>query len=631
MSTTTLADCVEALEHARATGAARQREHAAHLWRRHRAELAPAATSPADRLLVAHLEALTSLADADEGQIAVAEAMAVADVLQDSGDVAGAVLHILACLRRQVPAEIDEQQAATFVAQADRLVAETQRGCQGPEVAAVRYAVTALLQGVAMARLRAVPDAGPDDPVLEAVERRCRRGVEQALPLVEAAGTEELDAMQRAAWAMLLRERAALAEGQEHVDTLRQAMALLPEGFRVGERAAVGLALAESLEFVGAEQEVAFLAEQAIEDARRAGLWSVAGAAHALGARIALRGGDLAAAIAEQERAAAAHAEAGDVLQASRAYHALASMVQQAGHPEAAATLADEALMALEEHLHEEGADGTRAPSPAAVRTATDLATLAARCQETRGLPEEAAALARHAVAWARHGDDPTELFDALELVGDTTPDDDEAVAAYDEAVALAPGAEAWSATLWARRERARRLARARGLPTARAALDEVRRDLAAVRDDDAAPQGRRTEARRELLRLDEHEADMMAEFGDPAGALALAEGLDAAFRALGDERGARRSALVLSRVLLARDDPRRAVEVLETAAEQARTAGTPDEVLCLGGAMARTLEQLGRHQESERAWTRYTVDADLVTGPAVGGGTDPAAAAGLG
>ena len=266
--------------------------------------------------------------------------------------------------------------------------------------------------------------------------------------------------------------------------------------------------------------------------------------------------------------------------------------------------------MAFEDHLHAEQESRGVTPPRSAMFVAGALAYLAATCQRDAGDPVEAVALALHSASWSRHVGDSHAEAEALQLAGDLTPDAAAALPLYERAIGAFDQCGAWPRAAECRRARARRIAETEGPAAAHTALAEARLALDAVltrcRTTPDADPGEAAAAQWQILSLAEETVDILTEYGQAEAALAFDSGLEAAYRAMGDERSARRSVLTRARTLVALNRPREAIEQLTVVANEALAAADTEEALYLGGSMAQMLDSLGRHQEAERAWARY-------------------------
>ncbi|HET9654466.1 MAG TPA: hypothetical protein VFP72_03880, partial [Kineosporiaceae bacterium] len=99
----------------------------------------------------------------------------------------------------------------------------------------------------------------------------------------------------------------------------------------------------------------------------------------------------------------------------------------------------------------------------------------------------------------------------------------------------------------------------------------------------------------------------VLAAAGQLPGALHAAQGLDEAFRALGDARSARDVVGLRAQVLEELGRAEECLTELHEAALEARSAGDERQALQLGGFLAAFLDDLGRHGEADTVWTLFT------------------------
>jgi tetratricopeptide (TPR) repeat protein len=614
-------------------------------WRRTRglpiAEQVPALTG-------ARLEAALAISDLDAGTVSLHDARGAARLLHAAGDPAGALLHELACLRRE-PALGGDPDAV--LARAQSLVAMgSQPG--GTATAALYVGLVALRQALGL----------PTAPV-----------VEQGLAALASTDPAGMDAVQRACAALLLRDRAAALPDADRRATLERALALLGPGERVRERALVALALATSLEGSGEHERARDLLAEAADDAAAAGDPGLARhAAHALG-RVCHLSGDLPAAVEVFRNLLVELGPDADPLLLAQARQDLAHALHGSGAAVVAAELAETALDDLEDRLAEQGVtsaddfdwvelgetvvedvqagadEGVQATAriplapllplpgglnqpggaiqpgdgdgrtagvagaagvataagelPAEAELAGTLAFTAALLARDLGEDVVACGLAQRSAAWHRGYGSAEAEAESLELAASVGPDPLEAVGMLDRAATLHAQAGRWIPAATCRRGLTLPLLEVAGLGAAEHALARVQAELRAVQPSDAD----RHRLAWEQVALADQAARMLASAGQLNRALKASQGLERAFRALGDASSAREVVGLRSRVLEELGRSEECLTELHDAALEARSAGDERQALQLGGYLAAFLDDLGRHDEADTVWVLFT------------------------
>lgn len=589
-----------------------QAERAAVLrtWRRARGH--PAATQ-VPSLIGARLEAALAIEALDTGTVSLHDARGAARLLREAGDPMGALLHELACLRRE---PVPGGDPGAVLAQAESLV---MRGSQlaGPGSACLHVGLVALRQELGL----------PTGPAIE-------QGLAH-LTSVDPAGT---DAVQRGCLALLLRDRAAELDGPDRAATLERASGLLGPGERVHERARVVLALATSLERSGELTRARELLAQAADDAAAAGDPRLAAhAAHALG-RVCHLAGDLPAAVEVFRNLLAVLGPDADPLLLAQVRQDLAHTLRDGDAVVVAAELAETALDDLEDRLAETGLTspddldwvelgGTAAerglaedlgdaqipdptddaPDPVEVLPEAELAgTLAfTAALFARDLGEDAVAtgLAQRSAAWHRGYGLAEAEAESLELAARVCPDPWEAVGMLHRAGRLHARDGRWIAAATCRRGLTLPLLEVAGLGAAEHALARAQAALEVVHPSEAD----RQRLAWERVALADQAARMLAAAGQLHRALQACRGLDTAFRALDDARSARDVIGLRARMLEELGRAEECLTELHEAALEARSAGDERQALQLGGYLAAFLDDLGRHDEAETIWQLFT------------------------
>jgi tetratricopeptide (TPR) repeat protein len=579
-------------------------------WQRSRPD-----TAQLPPLVIARLEAALAIDALDAGDVSLHDARGTASLLREVGDPMGALLHELACLRRE-PALGGDPHGA--LARAESLVAKgSQPGVPEP----------CLSVGLAALRQAAGLPVGP--------------AVERGLALLSSTDPAELTAVQRGCLALLLRDRAGELPEPYRQTTLQYALGLLGPGERVRERALVALALGTSLERAGAIEQARQLLAEAADDAAAAGDPGLAAhAAHALGRACQLTG-DLPAAVDVFRNLLAQLGPGAAPPLLAQARQDLAHVLHDSGRTIVAAELAQTALDDLEDHLAAGGlttpddldwaelgeivagdggdggdgggdrattsgrtdlAGGANAVLPEAELAGT-LAFTAALFARDLGEDAHACGLAQRSAAWHRGYGMARAEAESLELAAQTSPDLLEAAGMLHRAGELHAEEGRWIAAATCRRGLTLPLLEVAGLGAAEHALARAQAALQAVRPSE----GDRNRQVWEQVALADQAARMLAAAGQLPRALQACQGLDTAFRALDDARSARDVIGLRARVLEELGRAEECLTELHEAALEARSAGDERQALQLGGYLAAFLDDLGRHDEADTIWQLFT------------------------
>jgi tetratricopeptide (TPR) repeat protein len=651
---TTVATLADRWQAALDSGIEAERAAVLRTWRRVRGHPV-AAQLPS--LAGARLEAALAIHALDTDAVSAHDARGAARLLREAGDPVGALLHELACLRRELVPGNDPEAVITLAGSL------ATKGSQlgGAASGCLQVGLVALLQEVGR-------PIGP--------------AVEQGLTFFASADPAHLTAVQRGCLALLLRDRAADLDPADRELTLRRARALLGPGERVRERALVALALGTALEGADTLSEARELLADAADDAAAAGDHGLAvHAVHALG-RACHLAGDPAEAVQVLRNLLAELGPDADPLLLAQARQDLAHALREGGAVVVAAELAETALDDLEDHLaqtgltspddldwvglgtavtrgRDQGDEGqtdagqtdtgqtdtrqTDAGQTDAGQTdtgqtdtgqtdtgqtgagQTDTGQTDAGGNPPRVLPEAelagtlaftaalfardlgedatASALAQRSAAWHRGYGRPREEAESLELAAHTSPDQVEAVGMLHRAGELHAREGRWVAAAVCRRELALPLLHVAGLGAAEQALASAQTALQTVRPS----QQDRPRLALEQVALADQAARLLAAAGQLPRALVALQHLDTAFRALGDARSARDVVGLRAQML---EELGRAEEILtelHEAALEARSAGEERQALQLGGHLAAFLDDLGRHDEAETIWQLFT------------------------
>jgi hypothetical protein len=431
----------------------------------------------------------------------------------------------------------------------------------------------------------------------------------EAVTALESVPVAALSAKQRAALARL---RAHGAEGlpdQERTGALEAAYALLPAGERAGERTVIGMRLAMQAASLGDLGRASALLPGLLSDAATAGDDRLQADVLELAGRIALdtERPDLAL-----ERLGQAVARIGDENPLRRAdlQQQLVMLLLDGGRFAEAAELADEAVASLSGALESAGIDPDKPLAPGQEEAASVAGTLlhhAARAAQALDEDEHALRLALRGAAWHRLTGWDAARAETLSLAAASQPDPAGTVALLTEAAQLYEATDHPVQAAGCRRRLAAGIHELSGLEAARDALATAEQRLVTVLADE--PPGPRQEALRwQQVSLREQRARVLAEAEEYAEALAATDGLEQAYREIGDEWNAR-DAVGLRVWLL--DEAGRAgpgeLDRLEEAAAAALADDDPDHARQLGGLLARIADQHGDPERAEAVWSRFS------------------------
>lgn len=608
----TVEEVAALFEESRRSGVAAQRERALRRWRRLRDSGAAATAEPGTprAAMVARLEAASldllrrDHVKADHevpGRVAPGpdQLRAAAVALRAAGEMAWAIAEEWAALRLEVEAGAGST--------AD-LLAQLRRAWSG-EVASLEPGERCCLAVSAMVIARGLPgepdDAAVTDQLLAWLSR-------DGVAVAERAGPALTSPRHRACAALLLAEDAGAGEPTERVPRLRAALAMVPAGTRVLERALIGHTLGRALIADGDAAAESVLAEVA-RDAIAGGepmlaVEALTGRAEAL--RRAGRPGEAVDALTD-----AVELAAGEPMVLPQVRQELVHALLHAGRPLEAAEVAERALG---DHLAQLRRRGISEPTPgdrplepavaeteeAAIeaeevmscRIAGTLSYAVASASAQLGEGRHAAELARRSAAWHQRIGWGAARAEALALAAETEPDQDAAVGLFTAAAADFDAAGLWQHAARCRRLRVAASLEQAGLPAARDALRAARTALAGC-DAEVRASG---EFRLEELELAEQAARTLATAGELAEALATLQGVDDGYRAAGDLGSAWGVAVLRCDITGALGPGEPDLEPVRAALAEAGRLGADGHALWLRRQLARLLDAVGRPEEAE-------------------------------
>jgi len=588
-------------------------------WRSRRDDLLPGA-APRD---VARLDAALALHGVLEGGADAAVLHPALQSLREAGEHGAAARYELSALPQPVEGP-EPPDGDALPGRLDALLAEADADAGDTVV----VAVLGVLQAAARRGLLAP----------EVARARFTAELERGLRLLEAAAPDDLTPPRRGTLALLrVQDAARPLPAEARLERLRAAWSLLPAGMRAHERAVVGSelapALAEARDLDGA---LAVLAE-VVDDARTAADPGLAARALAMSARVHQHRGEHPAAVERLLQAdRRLHEDLPALDPATRPAHPdpvevaalrrdLALALQAAGRITEAAEVAETAVRGVEDHLAEQGVapappppDGDLAdlvhgraappeggvpldgPLVPAVRAAGTVSYVAATCCAELGERDRATSHALRSAAWHRLTGWRGAEAEALDLAGRAERDGDRALRLLLRAAAGYDEDGGRQEACRCRRQASGRAVELGLVSEALAVLDTLRTSL------DSVPEGDVAAVAWERLALTEQSARVLAMAGRADEAFPLLDGLAEAYRELGDVGSVWDVALLRAESLAALDRAEEGLAELRAAAEEALTAGSPARARDLGGRLVDLLDDLGRPEEAEQAWSRY-------------------------
>jgi tetratricopeptide (TPR) repeat protein len=243
------------------------------------------------------------------------------------------------------------------------------------------------------------------------------------------------------------------------------------------------------------------------------------------------------------------------------------------------------------------------------------VAYAAAEASAMSGDREHARQLAETSATWHARNGNPVAEAESWQLAGQFSDSVDKA-RHLARAVELAEQVGDWRQAATCRRWRLPAVQEADGIATALvalgealAALDSVRASTEAEQSDDADADGSPSvldEIRWQRLTTIEQGARVRATAGQFEEALADLDGLDDAYREVGDARSVRDVLGLRGQILLERDDVEAAMTQFRSAAEDALAQGDDEHSRMFGGRLASLLDDHGRPDEAAEVWDRF-------------------------
>jgi tetratricopeptide (TPR) repeat protein len=575
-----LAEIDAAFQVSQQTGALEQRRAVLTRWRALRENL-PAQLDATEQVSAAWLDAVAAMEHLGD-EAADPKALAAATArLREIGHHSLAVRYDLYGLtyRHESGADAAEvgSELETLLAEAEAHCSPADRGC---------------LALPTMSILSAADEAGRE---------RLTTTLHAGLDLLQQNPVDSLTPYQRRCLVGLLLIRLRTEQPDDEIEVLRSALAMLPPGWRVRERAIVGMTLASRLAAVSDLPEAKTLLEEAVQDARTAGAADVGANALGMLGRVHSHIGDAPAAVTAFSSARRLLQESGGPLQIAGSAEELVHALRAAGRIPEAAELAETALRVLVEQTR---LDETAASAGAAAgaQVAAGLAFAGALAAWDLGENKHAGALARRSAAWHRDGGSTAAQAQSLALAGEIEGNPAESGTLFAAAGELFAGVGLWRQAARCRRQLAAAVSSAEGLGPARESLAAGQAALAAYR-----PQaGEESDYAAEELALTMQTARILAEGGAFDEALAGLAGVGQAYRDLGDPGAAREAIAVQVDVLIQLGRTAEALNRQTAIAEEALNTGEIHEARERGGDLARILDNLGRADEAETAWRRF-------------------------
>ena len=219
------------------------------------------------------------------------------------------------------------------------------------------------------------------------------------------------------------------------------------------------------------------------------------------------------------------------------------------------------------------------------------------------GERDHAAELARRSAGWHASTGWVVAEAEALMVLARTSEDQAEILRAALQAATLYDQAGHWQPAARCRRVSLTAMLETQGQDAVQDALEQARAALHRVTPED----GRERALAWEHLALTEQSAQILATTSRPEAALVALEGLDQAYRELQDERSVADVAVLRAELLIGLDRAEEGLASIAERAQEALDAGDAQTTRRLGGELARMLDDLGRPDEAEAAWQRYS------------------------
>ncbi len=608
------------------TGSKQQRTAALNRWRTLRESLPPPVDA-AERVAAAELDAAAAiehLGDEDVAALPTATAR-----LRELGQHALAVRYDLFDLRHRHQHGLDG--GATIRSELDALLAEADAYCTPADRGCLALPTVDILGSA---------DAEDSGSAAAGQERRLAI-LNAGIELLQQDDVHLLTAYQRSGLVGLLLNRLWMEQPADPIAVLRSALALLPSGWRAHQRAIVGMNLAGQLAAIGDIPEARTLLEDVTKDALIAGEPRLSAEVFGMLGRVHNHTGDAAAAVTAFSSARQLLEGSGSPERIAELTHELVHALRAAGRTPEAAELAETTLQILIEQTRlddvqagpEKPAEtpsnpdavvaGSAAPvakdpgtasmsaaagtsaapeNGAAAQVAAGLAFAGALAAWDLGEDTHACALARRSATWYRSTGSTAAQAQSLTLAGEIESDPVESGKLFTEAVDLYVDADLWRQAARCRRLLAGSVHSVDGLESARESLSAARSALEAYLPQD----GEEIAYATEKLALTVQTARILADGGSLDEALAVLDGVDQAYRDMGDPGSARWVVGLQVDILIQLGQAEEALRRQTRIAEEAREAGEIDEARRRGADLTRILDNLGRSDEAETAWQRF-------------------------
>lgn len=557
-------------------------------------------------------------------ELAVRTARAPAARLRATGQAGAAALHEQLCLAEQTRASrrigspLDLIAMTRIVREAGSLAQEVERSGPRADAGCAHLRHYGLLRWLAeraqehqsapsimavtpdSGPVAVVPSPAPAGEVDAGLAAEAAMALEQGLAAFSGLSPDTLTGYQRACWAMLHLARSEGRDGRDRIDSLRAALALVPEGVRRGERAVVGKELGGALALGGDLVEAAEILAQASEDAQAAeDLPLHASSLSQLGV-LYRHLGLHSAAVDALSRVIPMWEQLAEDLPADRARFDLAWALVDDHRPVEAAEVAESTLTAAEAAIDQE-------ETPGRCVFAGMLAYCAATAARELGQDAHATGLAERSAAWHARADNVVAQAESLQLAAECHTERTRAATRFAEAAALyQEGGEVLRAVACLR-ARTMAVVHADGLDAARIALADAARALERACEAEADLDERQLVALEwQRIALADQAVRVLATGGAKTEALEAVQGLEERYRDIGDVWSAR-DVVGLRALLL--DDLGRGLEALEdlqAAAQDATDGGELSQARTLGSQLAAILEALGCPAEADAAWERF-------------------------
>ncbi|MEJ2577549.1 MAG: hypothetical protein P8Z68_00450 [Kineosporiaceae bacterium] len=598
-----------AYEGSRVSGWAAPRRQALNRWRVLRGAPSRVPDTELDAALAAQLDAGLAVEDVLDGSGPIEDVHAAAEALGRVGDTFGAAWYALVGLRWELERAADTPPpAADLLTRLDAVLDRAARDCTPVDMVALQNPVAGVI-------LSGAGRGVFDEPV---VVERLTAMIRQVGEVLDRVDVDQLTAPRRASLAQLLRLDARFAghELPAVAELLSRAWGLLPAGIRAAERASIGGDLAAVLADLGHPDQALDLLPEVIADAEHAEEPLDEARALALAGRLRSAADEAVGAANDLAAAARLLAEHGEPEELTTVRRDQVHALRAAGRSVEAAEVAENALQAWERHLTAQGLTPDQDPGadPAADGPDEDLARGArlagmvayAAAVSCADLTETARAAdhARRSADWHRSAGWGAAEAESRGLSGDLDEDPARSLDAYRRSARLYEEAGEWLQAARRRRSAAGAALAAEGLP---AALDVIAGAKAALDGREPADGDDAAVLAWEQLALVEQHAAVLARGGQPAEALTVLDGVADGYREAGDLRSVVDVAVLRADCLQELDREEEALPELSAVAEEVLAAGEPDHARRAANQLSWLLEELGREEEAERVWERFS------------------------